>query len=122
MNNLVTIGTFPTEFEAGLARNLLAANGVKSFCSGGVGNPLWDGLPGGCILQIAESQHARAVEVLNPVKRSGRETDRERLATEEAAGPLYWALQAIDLTFFGAGLLIAALGMIVNLCGWLVGW
>jgi len=61
---LVTVGTFPSESEATLAKNLLERCGIEAYLGGSVPQvPGPRGLPVGSILQVREKDAERAVEI-----------------------------------------------------------
>jgi hypothetical protein len=70
---LITVGQFPSETEATLAKDLLQEQGIRAHLGGSVPQ-IASQLPVGCILQVREEDAKRTADVLNdmgPMHTSG---------------------------------------------------
>jgi hypothetical protein len=71
---LVTVGEFPTDFQAELARSLLEANGIRACIAGGM--PVYSadavGFQGG-LVQVAKADEDRALRILRKATHQEKE-------------------------------------------------
>jgi hypothetical protein len=67
-SKLVTLATFPTEFQARVVKNALKENGVRASFAGGVPELVAYGVPYGCTLVVAEKDLAKATTIINEVR------------------------------------------------------
>ena len=75
---LVTVGEFPSESKATLAKNLLERCGIKAYLGGSVPQ-LPRMLPSGCILQVREKDAERAAEILKGAQNKITQRIRDRI-------------------------------------------
>jgi Putative prokaryotic signal transducing protein len=115
---LVTLATFPSDFEATLAKNILETNGVRATLAGGGYPILPEGLPYGTRLVVAEEDRQRAAAILNEA-RLEPESDSQCAESSQREPPNGENVQArpqgtrLALALFIVGFLLLALWALI---------